>query len=362
MNYIFYYECRYFLLIFFLMKNIDLEPPGLNQNIPLLQLIPNNKTNRYFYENGHYKLIPRLTLKVHSDVEECYNLWEKFSPRDTLFDLWDFCYSWYQGLEYKPYFYTLYEGQKPVGVLPLCYDDREDKRFEWFGCEWLENHKFFVEDKKLIDFFLKIVPTPVYLNSIAEYEEIRDLAKFGKLRKEKDSRNIKNISKMKSLSRYLYSLLKKNRYHLKSDYQKLISIGARVQTLETKDLTHFEELLRMSKIRFDGVERSRSYVKRYEEAFRWIIRNSGVYKFKYIKVYVQNRLASVDMIITYKDIYYPFQGSNDVYRFSGIGNFMTYIEMEDAIKGEFKLVDILQEDHGWKHKFFDQIPVYVFKK
>src|SRR5438477_13194566 len=98
------------------MKNIDFEPPGFNQKISLLNLIPNISANRYFYANGLAKWIPRLTLKVHSELEDCYLLWEKFSPKQSIFDLWDFRFAWYEGYGYKPYFYTIYEGKKPLAV------------------------------------------------------------------------------------------------------------------------------------------------------------------------------------------------------------------------------------------------------
>jgi len=329
--------------------------------IPLLHIIPKTPENKHLYQNGVSKLIPRLTLKVHSKIEECFYLWDKFSPKKTLFDLWDFCYSWSRGLNYKPYFYTLYEGKKPLGVLPLSYDS-DDNRFEWFGCEWLENHSFFVEDEKCIDLLLTVAPSPLFLNSIAVYDEVSKLSKFGEIKEDPDDRNIKDISNISSLEQLMATFKKKSRYNLKYDYRRLISSGVKVEMVETKDLTNFEELLKMNMQRFNGIDKDISYVDKFQEAFRRVIKNANQYSFKYIKVSSQGRTASIDMVITFKDVYYPFTGSNDVSRFNGIGNFMTYIEFEDAINNRFKLVDILQEDHGWKHRYFDKIPVVVFEK
>ncbi len=331
------------------------------EETPLLQIIPKTPENKHLYQNGVSKLIPRLTLKVHSKVDECFYLWEKFSPKRTLFELWDFSYSWSKGLNNKPYFYTLYEGKKPLGILPLSYD-REDKRFEWFGCEWLENHHFFVEDEKIVDLLLAVAPSPLYLNSIAVQMNMERLSKYGKLTSDPDDRNIKDVSKISTLNQLLATLKKKHRYNLKYDYRRLINKEVKVEISETKDLTYFEELLRMNVQRFNGIKRDLSYVDRYREAFRLVIKNSNLYTFKYIKVSGGGKTASIDMVITYKDIYYPFQGSNDVHSFNGIGNFMTYIEFEDAINNGFKFIDVLQEDHGWKHRFFDKIPLFVFEK
>lgn len=327
----------------------------------MLQIIPKTPENKHLFRNGVSKLIPRLTLKVHSRLEECFYLWEKFSPKKTLFDLWDFRFAWSDGLKNKPYFYTLYEGKKPLGVLPLSYDN-EDKRFEWFGCEWLENHKFFVEDKEIIDLLLTIAPSPLHLNSIAVYDEVHKLTKYGKVSDDPDDRNVKDISEVSSLDQLLSTFKKKSRYNLKYDHRRLMSMGVKIEMSETKDLTNFEELLKMNMRRFNGIDRDISWVEKFQEAFRLIIKNANKYTFKYIKVSSPTGTASIDMIITYRDTYYPFTGSNNVAQFNGIGNFMTYIEFEDAINSGFKLVDILQEDHGWKHRYFDQIPLYVFEK
>ena len=89
------------------MKKINLEPPGAYVESPLNFLIPKIKSNSYFYSNGHANLIERLRLKVHSEIETCHLLWEKFSKKNSLFDLWDFRYAWHEGYNYKTYcFFT----------------------------------------------------------------------------------------------------------------------------------------------------------------------------------------------------------------------------------------------------------------
>ena len=74
-----------------------------NAGIPLPYFIPKTKKNHYFYKNGLSHIIPRLKVKVHSEIEECYELWEKFSTKKTLFDLWDLRYAWYKGYKCKPF-------------------------------------------------------------------------------------------------------------------------------------------------------------------------------------------------------------------------------------------------------------------
>ena len=44
----------------------------LQQGIPLSYFIPKTKRNFFFYKNGLSHIIPRLKLKAHTDINECY--------------------------------------------------------------------------------------------------------------------------------------------------------------------------------------------------------------------------------------------------------------------------------------------------
>ncbi len=69
-------------------------------------------------------------------------------------------------------------------------------------------------------------------------------------------------------------------------------------------------------------------------------------------VKIQEYFGVVDVIAIYKDRYYLLTGANDTSRFPGIGSYVTYIEFEDAIKRRMSLVDVLQNDNNWKHRYF----------
>ncbi len=344
------------------MKNIDLEPPGVQQEVPLLRLIPNTNRNRYFYQNGLAKWIPKLKLKVHSDMEECYALWDKFSPKKSLFDLWDFRFSWYEGYKYRPYFYTLYEGVKPLGVLPVWYRP-EKKRYEWFGSNWMEDCSFFVRDPKFIDLFLAVAPMPYHLNALGEHDAKR-VKKLGKLTDD-DPKNIKNISPFKSMEELLLSFDKKHRYNLKADYLRVLEMNPNIVRSTGKRVNLMDILIEMNIAQFDTgdpEDESDLVLPERAETYRSIVRNEGIYKVHFIQVFIQSHLAAIDFIIQYKDIYYSIKGGNDVKRFRGIGNFVIYYEFKDAVKNKFSLIDCLQIDYGWKHRFFDQTPTFLLEK
>lgn len=326
--------------------------------IPLPYLLPKSQENKFFYENGLSKIIPRLKLKVHSDIEQCFYLWDKFSKKESLFDLWDFRYSWLEGYHCPLYFYTLYEKKNPLAVLPLWYDSFK-KRFEWYGSNWMEDNYFFVEDEEFVNLLLKVIPGALQLNSLEKapknlltnIDVICDDDKF-----------IKKLDKFKTIDDYLATLEKKHRYNLKKDYQNILNLGARVEVSESNDVKEFDNIISISINRFSKDEESDLIIDERVEAYKSVIKNSGLYKTKFIKVYIQNYLAACDLIITHKDRYYGFKGANDVERFPGIGNFLVYFEFEDAIKNNYNLVDCLQIDYGWKHKYFDGGKRLTFEK
>ena len=329
--------------------------------IPLPYFIPKTKKNHYFYKNGLSHIIPRLKVKVHTEIEECYELWNKFSTNKSLFDLWDLRYAWYKGYQCKTFFYTIYENSVPLVVLPLWFDE-DTKRYEWFGSWWMEDHVFFAKDQKLIDLLFTIVPKPIFLNSIefvSPVEEIKDKRFFSILQKD-DPKNIKDISSYKTINDYLEGLRKKSRYNLKADYNRIKSLKPKVVITEGYNEKSFEKLVFMNTNRFDGIKKERSdfFDLGTQNAIRNTIKDAELYKTKFIEVYIQKKLAAIDLIAEYKGVYYTLLGGNDVDRFKGIGNYLVYLEFQDAIRNKFKMIDCFQIDYGWKHRYFDQREVY----
>ena len=345
------------------MKKINLEPPGAYVESPLNYLIPKIKSNSYFYSNGHANLIERLRLKVHSEIETCHFLWEKFSKKNSLFDLWDFRYAWHEGYNYKPYFYTLYEGKKPIGFLPLCYN-KVNKRYEWFGTNWTEDCDFYVNDEKLIDLLLFIAPSPLHLNAVkGKYLNI--ISRFGKVIDD-DQKNEKDITAYSSMNSIMSSFKKKYRYNLKNSYSHIQSFEPKIIYTEGKEGNLINKLIDMNIKQFDtGLPEDESDLVIPERAktYRQMVNNSGkTYIAKFIEVYIQDTLAAIDFVLIHKDKYYTIKGGNEIKKFGGIGNYIIYLEFEDALKKGISKVNSLQVDYGWKHRYFDQTPLYVFEK
>lgn len=344
---------------------INIHSLTTNQAVPFTHLIPDNSANKHFYKNGLSKLIPRLTLKVHTDIEKCFSLWDTFSPKESLFDEWDVRYSFYQGFKYKPHFYTIYEGQKALGVLPLWYNEAE-KQFELFGGWYIEGNSFFVTDEHLVDFFLATMPSPMELWSLRKDQPLDRLRVFGKVEVDPDPNYFKNIEGISSIESLMKEYKKKDRHHLKTDYQRMLNYGVRLEIIDQNkhaQLEILEKLFAMNKKRFsNATEKSVFEDEAYRKTFRQLVKNAGTYDVKFFVAKIQKHIAAIDMVMTCNDIHYQFVGVNDIMRFNGIGNYMVYVELEDAINNGFKMVDCLQMDYSWKHRFFDKVDRYTFIK
>jgi hypothetical protein len=350
------------------MKIAQIEPPGLHsfEPIALEYLLPKTAENKHLYSNGVSRLIPRLTLKVHTDIESCYVLWNKFSQNKTLFDLWDFRYAWLRGYGYQQYFYTLYEGKKALGTLPLWYNEAE-RYYEWIGGYWMEGNSFFTEDDKIIDLLLAAVPIPIKLMSIEKSQYLRARHTAGDFKPEQDLKYTKNIADITSLDQLLSGIRKKSRYNFKADFRRIQSYNPRTEFV-TDQTSPLEELFALNLVRFDSVNKEESIYRDPLQcnAFRETVKTGmdpkASYSVKFLRTTIENKVAAVDLLITHKDTYYQICGSNDVGHYNGVGNYMVYLELEDAINNRYGVVDCLQEDHSWKHRFFDSRQMYAFEK
>ena len=72
------------------------------------------------------------TIFCIKDIEKAKIIWEQLTPNKSMYDTWEFRYLSYQLSLYQLYFYTAYENNEPVALLPLQLNT--DKGYiEFFG-------------------------------------------------------------------------------------------------------------------------------------------------------------------------------------------------------------------------------------
>ena len=341
-------------------ENSDKPPEG--RALPLTFYLPKTSANKEIYQNGISKMIDRLVVKTETDIEKCWQLWEKFSPKKSLFQLWDFRYSWYQGWGFKPYFYTIYFGKKPVAVLPLWFNEIE-KKYQWFGGSWPEDNCFFVSDIDFILPLLKIAPKPLFLNAIEENDDLFFLKHL--YLNEDVPKYIINSSVYKTYDEFIMTLKKKNRYHLRyyeNRFSQMLTKIEWVEGDESKNLSFLQKLSIFDFERKEDGDFSEYRKKQRIKTFEMIYKNQRVYKIISLYIWIGDYLAAYDILGLYKKNLYLLTGAADLKRFPGLGVYVTALELKKAWEWKVSLIDCMQEDYNWKHKYFTPKTLLCFEK
>jgi hypothetical protein len=300
-----------------------------------------------------------LTSEIIHDIDNCRNVWEEFSPKQSLFDTWEFRYAFYLGYKHTPHFILLKHRDAHLGLLPLWYEENKQKYF-WFGSYWQEDNKFLVKDPSYIPTLLELAPTPYVLNAI-EWASVMDLKNQGAASTPDldEPKYIVDLSRMTSINDFLARFKSKKRYNINYDRKRIEALNPKIIIDRFSD---FDSLVNICKVRFA----SKNELTDWEDAaridtFRHVLRlgqNNISYSVKMLSVVIGGEVASVDLIAIFNKCYYPLKCAYNTERFPGIGNYVNIIEIEDAINMGMKKIDFLEEEYGWKDKWFQTIPLY----
>jgi len=309
-------------------------------------------------KNGYSQLLETLQTEVISNINSCRRLWEEFSPKKTLFDVWDFRLAFYAAYQYQPCFLLLTNEFENLALLPLWYED-DKKIYSWFGGDWQEEVRFFSKHPKYAALLLLLAPSPLLLNAISQ-DAVR-LAEYNVRFEPDEPKYILKLTDFKDHEDYLMTIRKKTRQNLRRNRRK---IQARHPKILIDNFSDFEHLVHLSKERFAQKHEETDWEDaRRIEAFRQVIRLAGKsYKVRMISVMIENEIAGVDLIALFNGCYYTLRCGYNVKAFPGIGNFVNLFEIDDAIKLGMKKIDFLQDSYEWKNEFFHTVPLFKYEK
>jgi hypothetical protein len=309
-----------------------------------------------------------LSAEVVYDISRCFSLWEQFSPKKSLFDLWDFRFAFYQAYQYQPHFILLREKNEAVGLLPLWYET-ERKKYLWFGGWWPEDNTFWVKKSEHLLAILDVCPSPACLTGIksSELERIAPKEELCNFQID-DPKYVLDIGSIKSFDDYLASLKKTRRKPIKKDLALVAKQSPEVVFDGPGD---FDVLVNFSRQRFAGEQDSLKdpwYDAALEDerrvlALRNVLGASGKnYTAKTVTVKINKKTAGVDLAAIYNGCYYALLGGYNLKEFPGIGNYFNMLNIKEAISLDLKQVDALQGDCSWKHRWYKEEPFYYYEK
>ncbi len=306
----------------------------------------------------------KLSHYTEDEIKKCEALWERFAPRKSIFDLWSFRAAFYLAYKHQPCFIVLQEGKEDVGLLPLWYEKEKDRYF-WFGGWWQEDNDFWVNDRSLVPELLALCPKRACLNSLPAAAIPSQMA--GSFQPD-DPKYVLDIRETKTFDEYLAGLKKERRKSIKKSLFAIENQGPRVVF---NDFKNFDDLVSLSVKRFKNVKEDKNdfwYDPAWEdprrvEAIRNTIKLAGKnYQIKMLTVMLDGKIAGVDLVAVFNDCYYALAGGYDLENFPGIGNYCNMLNIKDALSLGLSKVDVLQSDCGWKHRWYQEVPLWYFFK
>lgn len=294
-----------------------------------------------------------IYVRIETNLETCRQLFEEFSPKKTLFELWGFRYSFYLGQKNQLVFLIFERENQPIGLLPLWYEKDKDE-LRWFGSWWQEGNTFWFKERSLIPIVCSLFPSKILLNAL--YIAPRTAQKLGFM--VDDPKYLLNLTEYPTIEAFLKKFNKKKRYNLRRDQRIILAKHPKTFFNRFGDI---ENLFKLSIKRFQNKDQSAFVAKERRQTFRQIIKQAREYEVRLVSTEINNKVVGVDLVALYKGIYYALNGAYDLKNQPGLGNYTNLLLIEDAIKLGAKAVDFLEVSYGWKEDWFKPIPLFQFK-
>lgn len=292
-----------------------------------------------------------LKFKIVTDEKECRELWEYFSPKRILWDLWDFRFCFHAD-NFRFNFIVGFDGKNKMGILPLVFDNNE-RYYTYFGEEFPEQNRFLLKDKKNIGLFLEQCPENTYIIYISSEE-----AKYYKF-EPNGKRYFLGLAKYgNSFENYLKSFTKKHRKNLNYDLKKLKDTGYNLERNNVKD---FDRLVELNKLKF-GVESnysSESFASGMSELISSALRMGAL---DMISIKIGSKVEAVGLGVFYNNVYYVLGSGRNV-EIKNLGKLMVAEQIKSAIANKCSEVDFLSTEANWKELWnLDSEQMYKFEK
>lgn len=292
-----------------------------------------------------------LTFKTVTDERECRYLWEKYSEKQVLWDLWDFRFCFHTD-NFKFNFIVGFDDKKEIGLLPLVFDTRENY-YTYFGEEFPEQNKFLLNNKQNIKLFLENCPKETLIWYIdSEEAKYYDFAAL-------DKRYFLNLEKYdNSFESYLNSFNKKHRKNLNYDLKKLKEKG---YILEHNNIKGFERLVELNKKRFgnESTYNEAGFILSMSKLVDAALRMNGL---DFISIRIGNNIEAAGVGVFYNGVYYVISFGRNV-EINNLGKLLIAEQIKSAIAHECREIDFLSTESTWKELWnFDSEQMYKFEK
>lgn len=296
-----------------------------------------------------------IEIKLIQDLAGAKDVWNKLSKNETLYDRFDVRYCFYQNAPVPLYFYTAYDGEEPVALLPLQYNAK-DNYLEFLAEAFIEgNHPFFKPGYEYLlpELFKIDFPHPVQIYDLdGEDKFILDLPL-------EDYVYYLDLAGIKSFDDYLLRAFPNGRKRY--NFKRLFNLLEKEHTLKIiqDDFAGLEALMDLNVKNFG----SESYLntKAERQAFFNLLKLPLAWKMMALEVDGQKLAYSLSVI--YNQVYYYLIVGSDISEVKDAFKYLTKVNMETAIKNNCQIFDCSLGDCNWKQYWhLSKKPQYKFEK
>jgi len=296
-----------------------------------------------------------LEFKVIKDLETAKFLWNKLSPQESIYDLWDVRYCFYQNDPQPLYFYTYYDVDQPVALLPLQYN-QELKCLEFFAENFMEDNRPFF--KSGYEYLWPQMLAIDFKKTVKIYD-LEGKDEFTSALPLEDYIYFFNIAGLKSFDDYLLKAFPDGKK--RANFKRLLTILERDQEVKIiyNDFNDLKLIMDLNVSRF-GEE---SYLRTDKERQPFYDLLKLPLNWQMITITVNGAKLASSLAVIYRDIYYYLIVGSDISSFPNVFKYLTKANLELAMVHKNKIFDCSLGDCDWKsHWHLARRPQYKFIK
>lgn len=298
-------------------------------------------------------MIKKLVIR---DITEAERVWRALSPNETIYDLWDFRFPFYNVNLYPLYFYTVYDDDVPVALLPLQLDpiyglaffseevSNYNRPFVKVGFEYVIPDLYKTINQKAQLYYISGVDDFTKSLLICGYEYSLNL----KILNSFDDFLMNNLApkRRRNLSKELLNVEKLDfRFHFK-DSQKEVWTEYMLILFRFNINTYQEESY------LNSVDRQKYYFELLKLPYEW----------RLAVIEIKGVIQAISLSVLYNNIWYFLLTGVNSKEHPGLGKYLQKINIDRAIKEKAISFNAGQGDCNWKKLWhLNESPLYEFE-
>lgn len=290
-----------------------------------------------------------FVIRVVTELEEARRVWDLLSPKQNIYEDWDFRFVFYKYFNYPLRFYVGEENGEIIGLLAL-QENTNVECLEFFGGSFMEDNHTLIKSgfEKYIPEFYEAIKERAKLEDIIYDNEFVPMDFL-------ENKYVIDLRGLNNIEDYLKKTFSsKTRSKLRKKIKRIEAIKFVVVDNRYADI---DALMQFNRKNF-GVESS--FNKPHRQQIYHDLAGSS-FKVVMISAEIDEKLEGVSFAIKFENTFVSLNAGVNKTDFEDLGNVMLLKRIEKAINLGCNVYDAGLNDLGWKKQWhLKQIPQYKF--